>query len=140
MTFTSKSSVGHYNQVNSYTGVMEADPHQLVQMLLEGAVGRIAVAKGLISHGDIAKKGEVIGQVISIIGGLHSSLDMEAGGEISTNLDGLYAYIQRQLVRANLENSIETLDEVVSLLREIKTAWESIRPVHAGADSELNIA
>lgn len=130
MSYASRGDgISQYSQVNSYTRVMEADPHQLVQMLLEGAVGRIAVARGLISHGDKARKGEVIGQVISIVGGLHSSLDMEAGGEISSNLDALYAYIERQLMRANLENSVEILDEVVSLLREIDAAWVSIRPV-----------
>jgi flagellar secretion chaperone FliS len=134
MSYTVRDSVNQYSQVGSYTGVMEADPHQLVQMLLEGAVGRIAVAKGLIGHGDVAKKGEVISQVISIVGGLHSSLDMEAGGEISSNLDGLYGYIERQLMRANFESNIDILDEVASLLREIRTAWVSIRPVSVSAE------
>jgi flagellar protein FliS len=137
MSHANKGNVSQYSQVNSYTGVMDADPHQLVQMLLEGAVGRISVAKGLIDHGDNAKKGEVIGQVISIVGGLHSSLNMEAGGEISSNLDGLYAYIERQLMRANMENSIAILDEVASLLREIRTAWVSIRPMTVDAEAGI---
>jgi flagellar protein FliS len=137
MSYSARGSVSQYNQVSSYTGVMEADPHQLVQMLLDGAVGRIAVAKGLIGHGDVAKKGEVISQVISIVGGLHSSLDMEAGGEISTNLDALYGYIERQLMRANLENSIAILDEVASLLREVRTAWISIRPESVAAEANI---
>ncbi len=140
MSYVTRGSVGHYNQINSYTGVIDADPHQLVQMLLDGAVGRIAVARGLMDHGDIAKKGEVISQIISIVGGLHSSLNMEAGGEISANLDGLYHYIQRQLVKANLENSVDILDEVASLLREIKFAWESIRPEQKVMTPAANLA
>ena len=120
------TKVSHYNQVDNYTGVIEASPHRLVQMLLDGALGKIAVVKGLMMRNDVGKKGEVIGQAISIIGGLRSSLDMEAGGDIATNLDDLYEYMERQLIKANINNDIALLDEVVILLREIKEAWDSI--------------
>jgi len=123
---TSAGNVSHYNQVDCYTGVTEADPHQLVQMLLEGALGKIAVAKGLMKRNETATKGEIVGQAISIVGGLRSSLDVSAGGEIAANLDKLYVYIERRLLEANLSNDVAILDEVASLLREVKTAWESI--------------
>lgn len=120
------NNVSQYSQVNRVGGVTDADPHRLVLMLLEGALGKMATVKGLIMRGEIAKKGEVIGQAISIIGGLRSSLDLSKGGEIAANLDNLYEYIERQLIQANLKNNIEIVNEVVSLLREIKTAWDSI--------------
>ncbi len=123
---TTAGNVSHYNQVGSYTGVAEADPYQLVLMLLDGALGKFAVAKGFIARDETAKKGEAIGQAISIVNGLRSSLDMSAGGEIAANLDSLYDYIERRLLEANLNNDVAILDEVSSLLREIKTAWESI--------------
>ena len=119
-------NASHYKQIDSYTGVAEADPHQLVQMLLNGALEKISIAKGLITHKETAKKGEAIGRAISIVAALRSSLDMSAGGEISANLDSLYEYIERRLLEANLNNDIEILDETISLLREIRTAWESI--------------
>jgi flagellar protein FliS len=120
------NNVSQYSQVNRVGGVTDADPHRLVLMLLEGALDKMATVKGLIMRGEIAKKGEVIGQAISIIGGLRSSLDLSKGGEIAANLDNLYEYIERQLIQANLNNNIEIVNEVVSLLREIKTAWDSI--------------
>ena len=122
----SAGNVSHYQQVDCYTGVAEADPHQLVRMLLDGALGKIAVAKGMMSRREIAKKGEVIGQAISIVGGLRSSLDMSAGGDIAANLDNLYEYMERRLLESNVNNDTGILDEVASLLREIKSAWESI--------------
>jgi flagellar protein FliS len=136
---TSGSNVSHYKQVDCYTGVTEADPHQLVQMLLDGALGKIAVAKGLITRSDTAQKGEVIGQVISIVGGLRSSLDMTNGGEIAANLDSLYVYIERRLLESNLNNDVAILDEVASLLREVKTAWESI-PQESRSKPAVNAA
>ena len=123
---TSQHSVNHYKNVDSYTGVVDADPHQLIQMLLDGALEKLSIVKGLMKRNDMAKKGEIIGQAIAIVGGLRVSLDMETGGEIAANLDNLYDYIERRLLEANLKNDISIIDESASLLREIKTAWESI--------------
>ncbi len=119
-------NINHYRQVDNYTGVTDADPHQLVQMLLDGALGKLASVKGLMSHGEVKKKGETIGQAISIVGGLRTSLDMSGGGEVAANLDDIYEYIERRLLQANLNNDIAIVDESIGLLREIKLAWESI--------------
>lgn len=133
---TMGNEVSHYSQVNNYTGVAGADPYQLVQLLLDGALGKIAVAKGFMERGETGRKGEVIGQAISIIGGLRSSLNLSAGGEIAVNLDNIYEYVERQLVQANLKNDVAIIGEVVTLLREIKAAWESI-PVNQRSKSEV---
>ena len=134
---TSAGNVSHYSQVDCYTGVTEADPHQLVQMLLDGALGKVAVAKGLIARSETAKKGEVIGQAISIVGGLRASLDLSAGGEIAANLNDLYLYIEGRLLEANMNNDVNALDEITSLLREVKSAWESI-PQEARTATNMN--
>ena len=123
---TMNSNVSQYSQVNSYTGVAGADPHQLVQMLLEGALSKIATVKGLMARGEVKGKGEIIGQAISIVGGLRSSLNLSAGGKLAENLDDLYEYIERRLVQANLNNEVAILDEATTLLKEIKFAWEAI--------------
>ena len=52
------NNISAYNQVNRVGGVTDADPHRLVSMLLEGALGKIATVKGLMIRNDIAKKGE----------------------------------------------------------------------------------
>ena len=129
-----RNNISHYNQVNTVSGVTDADPHRLVLMLLEGVLGKVAVVKGLMMRAEIAKKGEVIGQAISIIGGLRASLDMSAGGEIAVNLDNLYEYSERRLLEANVKNDVAILDEVTTLIREIKTGWESI-PLESRAKS-----
>ena len=47
-------------------------------------------------------------------------------GEVATNLNNLYDYMMRTLLRANAGNDGELVDEVVSLLVEIKTGWDEI--------------
>jgi flagellar protein FliS len=57
---------------------------------------------------------------------LIDGLDMENGGELSVNLRSLYEYINFRLLEANSKNSVEILDEVAGLLRNIKEAWDAI--------------
>ncbi len=118
----------HYNKMAVQTEVDEGSPHRLVQMLFAGAIEKIVVAKGHLGRGEIAQKGQNISWAISIVEGLRMSLDMEQGGEIATNLDNLYDYMKHRLVEANRANDSAMLDEVVSLLHDIKGAWDAISP------------
>jgi flagellar protein FliS len=115
-----------YQQVSAEGGVMDASPHQLIQMLLDGAVSRIASAKGYMQNGNTAEKCTYISKAMGIVDGLRGSLNLEAGGEIAENLDNLYEYISRRLLEANTTNDESILDEVGSLLNEIRSAWVAI--------------
>ena len=121
-----KSALSQYNSVSVNSGVEDATPHRLVQMLMEGALDKIATAKGHMLHNEPAEKGRFISWAISIVSGLQSSLDMEAGGELSRNLDDLYDYMVRRLGEAGASNDPTILDEVSSLLLEVKSAWDVI--------------
>lgn len=129
MSYSKASALNTYNQVAVQSNATYASPHRLIQMLLEGALEKIAIAKGHMIRAQIASKGQHVGWAISIISGLRASLDMAAGGEIAQNLDALYDYMERRLLHANLENDTSALDEVTGLLREIKSAWDTI-PEH----------
>lgn len=120
--------LNQYHQTGVQGGVMSASPHQLIQMLMNGALDKIHTAKGHMNNGRIAEKGEQIGWAISIIEGLRISLDKEQGGDIAQNLEGLYNYMGHTLLEANMKNDIAKLDEVAKLLYEIKSAWDAIEP------------
>jgi flagellar protein FliS len=121
-----KRGVSQYGKVAVGTEASFASPHRLIQMLMEGALDKIAFARGQIERKDYAEKGRNITWAISIIQGLSESLDMESGGEIAANLEGLYDYMVRCLVVANKDNDIAKLDEVASLLKEVKQAWDAM--------------
>lgn len=120
------NAVQQYNKVGVVSSVESASPHRLIQMLMAGALEKIAIAKGFMERKDIAQKGSHISWAISIIEGLRASLNLDQGGEIAQNLDDLYDYMTRRLARANVENNTDLLDEVASLLRTIKGAWDEI--------------
>jgi len=115
-----------YQSVNTETSIMDADPHRLIQLLLEGALARIAKAIGCVQRGESEEKNNSINRAIAIIGGLRDSLDMDQG-ELATNLERLYEYMEYRLFQANVHNDVAALEEVGRLLGEIKSAWESIR-------------
>lgn len=124
-----------YRTVTRFSGVEEANPHRLVQMLMEGAVSRLAMGLGNMERGELAAKGENIGRAISIIDGLRSALDREAGGDMARNMEGLYAYMMDRLLQANATNDPAVLSEVHGLLRELKAGWDSIGGNGGGAAS-----
>ncbi len=127
MTYSNpRAALAQYGQASTQSAVTTASPHRLIQMLMEGALEKIARAKGHMQRGEIAEKGRHVGWAISIIDGLRTSLDHDAGGEMAANLEQLYDYMSRRLVEANARNSTDYLDEVTELLRGIKSAWDEL--------------
>ena len=120
------AAMNQYKQVGVQSSVENADPHTLIQMLINGAIERLNMAKMHMQQKNIAMKGENISRAISIIDGLRSSLDMEKGGEIAQNLESLYEYMQRQLLAANVGDKLENIEEVISLMNEIRSGWTTI--------------
>lgn len=120
------AAMRQYQQVGVKAQVTEADPHRLIQMLMQGGLDRIAQAKGAMERDEIAEKGVLIGKALNIIGGLRGVLDKEAGGELADNLDRLYEYMSTRLFEASRHNDVSKLDEVAGLLAEIKSGWDGI--------------
>jgi len=120
------AAMNQYKQVGIQASVENADPHTLIQMLFDGAIERLNTAKMHMKQGNIALKGENISRAISIVDGLRTSLDMQKGGEMAESLEALYDYMQRQLLVANLENKVEKIEEVLSLIGEIRAGWMAI--------------
>ena len=130
-----------YQSIGTTSGVMDASPHRLVQMLMEGALDRMAKAKGFIERGENTARGEQISWAMSIISGLQASLDTEAGGSIAANLNDLYDYMNRRLLDATVSNDVEPVQEAMSLMLEIKSAWDAMpdemkNPPTGGAESD----
>lgn len=121
------AGAAQYRKVGVQSNVETATPHKLIEMLLDGALSKLHLARGLMEQKQIAAKGEQISWALAIIDGLKAALDLTAGGEVAANLDALYDYLMRRLVVANLDNDVAVLDEVARLLNEIRLGWNGIR-------------
>jgi len=113
-------------QTQAVKDVETATPHRLTQMLMAGALDRIASAKGLMARSTIAEKCTQISAALAIIDCLRVSLDHKVGGQISRNLEEVYRYMMLRLAEANAKNEPAYLDEVAGLMRQIKSAWDQL--------------
>lgn len=123
------NGVKTYASVGAYTAAVEADPHTLITLLYDGALERIASAKGAMTAGNIPLKGTMISKAITIIDGLRAHLDLEQGGDLAQNLKNLYDFSENRLFEANFNNSTAMLDEVFSVIDTLKSGWEGLQPM-----------
>ncbi len=125
MTSSSKAAQ-MYQGMHNMGAATEASSHKLITMLFDGVIERLVSAKGAMERGDAAVKGTLISKAINIIDGLRAHLDHEKGKEIAQNLSLLYDYMENKLFEANLKNDTVMLDEVLNLIRSIRSAWVAI--------------
>ncbi|WP_019556725.1 flagellar export chaperone FliS [Thiomicrorhabdus arctica] len=113
---------------NNYieTAVSEATPHKLVEMLYDGAIKNMNLAKVFIEHKNLGKKSEHINKALSIINALRAGVDMDKGAEVAGNLYDLYDYCYRRLFEASVKNDITLLDEVLEHIISISQAWKQM--------------
>lgn len=126
--YTNPRNAAHaYANVGLETGVVAANPHQLIVMLYEGAELAVRMAIKHMNEGELAKKSIAISKASNIIlEGLKAALDPQQGGEIAQRLGALYDYMNNRLMLAHVNNQAAPLEEVLGLLRELRGAWQQI--------------
>jgi len=116
------NGVGAYQQA----AVITADPKRLVLMCYEEAIKNLKIARAKYLSRDYEEKAEALIKAQEIITALNSALDFEKGGEIASNLHALYNYMAHHLMEADLKRNIKGMDHIISMLVELKSAWEEI--------------
>ena len=114
------------NAYNSYRrmDVLTADPKKLVIMCYEAMIRNLKTVKEKYLLNDFEAKGEAIQNTLDIMTELRSALDFQRGGIIAKNLDALYAFWGSHILRADRARNFKALEEVTSMLEEIKSALE----------------
>ena len=106
--------------------IKTANPLQLIVMLYDAAICCLQEAQDQIERKDIAGRSRSINKCISIISELQSCLNLNAGGEIASSLDRLYDYMKRRIFKANVEQSVQPLAEIETLLENLRSAWREL--------------
>ena len=128
MSYAMMRSAGSlYRQTSAQGSVEGADRHQLIGMLLDGLVDRINQARGHILHQDVPAKGQSFSKAIAILVELRESLDHTVEPKLTQRLDGLYDYVTRRLLYAQLNDELTALDECQRLIAPVRDAWHGIR-------------
>jgi flagellar protein FliS len=126
--FVNPYARNYYQSVSVHGGVANADPHTMVQMLMDGAVERMSIARGCMERGERKRQAALLHSCVLIIGELRGSLNLTEGGPLAQNLSDLYEYMISRLTLANSMGDGAIVLEVSRLLEEIRSAWIAIGP------------
>jgi flagellar secretion chaperone FliS len=106
--------------------ILSSSPHQLVEMLYEGALSNLRHAIHCWESGHAVGVGEALSRVQEFIGELKSSLDLACGGEGARQLNHLYDRMQLTLAKAHLEQRIDLMGNVEVGLFTLLSWWRGL--------------
>lgn len=134
-----QAAAKQYQSINNTSEVLDADPHRLIQLLMEASLTRLFQAKLAIENGDMESKANLLGRVWDILSTLEGSLDKKQGGEVAENLERMYDYMSQRLLEASTENNPEMIEEVIKLMLTLKEGWDGIREEYLGSQLATNV-
>ena len=102
-----------------------ADPHRVIQLMLQGLQERLAQTKGAIDRKDYEAKSLAVSKAMALINGLQDSLDLSYG-KIPEDLFALYEYMKNRLLDSSRDMDKDPIDEIMGLVNTIKSAWDQI--------------
>jgi len=113
-------------EIYKETAVNTQSKGRLIVMLYDGAIKFLNLAIKELEQNNYAEKGRYIAKAQDIINELNAVLDMEAGGQIATNLRQLYLFMIRRLSEANIKKEPRLIQDVIDLLEELNQGWKAI--------------
>ncbi|MFM4716024.1 flagellar export chaperone FliS [Aeromonas veronii] len=102
-----------------------ADPHRVIQLMMQGFLERLAQAKGAIERRDMEAKAVAVSKAQGLLHGLQDALDMSQGS-LAEDLYRLYSYMDERIWDASLTLDSTPIDEVMALMVTIKTGWDQL--------------
>ncbi|MGY3948564.1 flagellar export chaperone FliS [Aeromonas allosaccharophila] len=102
-----------------------ADPHRVIQLMMQGFLERLAQAKGAIERRDMEAKAVAVSKAQGLLHGLQDVLDMSQG-EVAEDLYRLYSYMDERIWDASLALDSTPIDEVMALMVTIKSGWDQL--------------
>ncbi|MBU3721147.1 MAG: flagellar export chaperone FliS [Burkholderiaceae bacterium] len=119
-----------YRNLAAQTAVSEASPLELIVLVYKRLIDNLRLAQKAMEEDK--EDAEHISKSLDLIQkGLLAALDHDKGGEISKNLASLYDWAIREILKARLKRSPETLTGVIEVFRNLEAAWVEIHLMRA---------
>ena len=106
------------------TQILTAPKEELLLMLFDGAIRFCEQGKDCINEKDIEGAHNFLMRAQKIMLELVAALDKNALDEkLYKNLTGLYLFVYRRLVHANVRHDIDAIDEALKILNSLRQTW-----------------
>ena len=111
---------------NTYqqTQVEGVEQDYLVVLLMQALIKFLNRAAHAMADEDLETKAEALAKAQAVLSELVCSLDEEAGGDLARQLRDLYTHWQVQLVNADIEDELDTLNYVRQAVKGLADAWQ----------------
>lgn len=120
--------------------IRTASKEQLFLMVYDIAIKFCLAAESAIEgDSDIEGAHENLLKAQRAVRELMMSLDVETGGEVASNMMGLYDFMFRTLVEANVEKNLDKVQTVRSMLEELRDNWKQFIDKMHDKSSEKNL-
>lgn len=103
--------------------VMTATPEQLQMLLYDGAIRFAEQAKAALLERNFEKSYNSISRVQKILTEMSCTLKHDVFPELCGKLASLYSFAYRKLIDANINHSVESVDEALNVLRYQRETW-----------------
>lgn len=122
------------------TKVLTATPEQLQLMLYDGALRFGQQARAALDAQRYEESYTLIVRVQKIVLELISTLKHDVAPDLCSKLAGLYNFVYRRLVDANVSHEVKALDEALEILRYQRETWamlmQELQKKKAGAAAQ----
>jgi len=105
------------------TKVLTATPEQLQLMLYDGAIRFSEQARAALEKKDFETSFTLLTRAQKIIAEMVSSLKHDVSPQLCGKLASLYNFVYRKLIEANIEHTLQPLDEALTILRYQRETW-----------------
>ena len=105
------------------TQVMTASPHQLHLMVIDGAIRHAAQAVKALEQNNIENAHLALNDSRGFVGELISGLDETSAPELVATLKGLFFFVFRSLVEADLNRDAQPVHDALKILRMHPETW-----------------
>lgn len=105
------------NQINT------ASPEQILLMLYDGAIRFTKEAIAGVEENKPEMRRHGVSKAMAIVTEFSNTLNHEIGGNIAEDLHELYAFMIRELTSANMDNDVDKLQVVKTLLVDLRQTW-----------------
>lgn len=105
-----------------------------IVLLYEGAIRFLQQAREAMVENRIEDRYKLLMKSSDIIGGLQACLDFDQGGQIAQILYGFYASIDGRIFSVHRTGSIDTVDQIIAELRQMRDVWQEIDNQTGGSE------
>jgi flagellar secretion chaperone FliS len=108
------------------TKVLTATPEQLQLMLFDGAIRFSEQARVALQNKNYEQSFQLLTKTAAIVNQLMCALKDDVSPDLCKKLKGLYVYAYKKIVDANINHTMESLDEGIRVLKYQRETWSML--------------